>query len=200
MGIEVSRGRGRPPLPPEKQRRRLLEAAVRTFERNNYERASVSDIVREAGMSSRSFYALFDSKEDLVEALVRDTGEIFLEQFEKAFASADGGAGALRNVVHAYAELLPVVLLDFERLGGTVGERARAARAPFWKRITDVTMHQLAKLAEAGVISEMPERIVVELFLVGVEALTLRYHREGRREELATLEPQLVSSVLRVFR
>ena len=52
--------RGRRPLPPEQQRRRLLEAAERSFERNRYEGAGIQSIVREAGMSSRSFYQFFD--------------------------------------------------------------------------------------------------------------------------------------------
>ena len=70
MSSAIKRPRGRPAIPKEVQRRRLIEAAFRVFERNRYERTSVADIVGEAGMSSRSFYDHFASKEDLVAEIV----------------------------------------------------------------------------------------------------------------------------------
>ncbi len=55
MGASKPR-RGRPPLPLEGQRQRLLDAARQLLERQELETAGVRDVVAEAGMSSRAFY------------------------------------------------------------------------------------------------------------------------------------------------
>ena len=75
----AKRPRGRPPLPREGQRQRLVDAAIRVFDRTNGEKLSVADIVSEAGMSSRTFYDHFDTKEDLV-------AEIFASQANRFIA------------------------------------------------------------------------------------------------------------------
>ena len=62
----AKRPRGRPPIPEEVQRRRLVTAAIRVFAEKPFEGARIADIVREARMSSRSFYQFFESKEDVV--------------------------------------------------------------------------------------------------------------------------------------
>ena len=42
-----------------------MEAALGVFARHGYERATVDEIVREAGYSKGAFYVHFESKEDL---------------------------------------------------------------------------------------------------------------------------------------
>jgi TetR/AcrR family fatty acid metabolism transcriptional regulator len=57
--------------PPTKRRRReetrqrLLDSALAVFAQHGYERATVDEIVREAGFSKGAFYVHFESKEDL---------------------------------------------------------------------------------------------------------------------------------------
>jgi len=49
----------------EETRQRLLDAALSIFARHGYERATVDEIVGEAGFSKGAFYVHFESKEDL---------------------------------------------------------------------------------------------------------------------------------------
>lgn len=67
-GIEEapSRRRGR------ETRERLAEAATAVFARCGYERATVDEIVREAGFSKGAFYVHFESKEDLFWAMLEE--------------------------------------------------------------------------------------------------------------------------------
>ncbi len=55
----------------EQTRRRLLEAAEEVFGEMGFRRASISEIVRRAGVAQGTFYLYFDSKEDIFRALVR---------------------------------------------------------------------------------------------------------------------------------
>jgi len=59
----------------EDELRILLDAALVVMERNGYVDAAVADILREAGLSTRSFYRHFESKDQLLCALFRREAE-----------------------------------------------------------------------------------------------------------------------------
>ena len=50
---------------PEEKRQRIMDLAVAEFAANPYEVASISDIVRKAGIAKGSFYQYFEDKKDL---------------------------------------------------------------------------------------------------------------------------------------
>ena len=129
------RPRGRPPIPEDVQRRRLVSAAIRVFADKPYEGARIADIVSEAGMSSRSFYQFFESKEDLVTQLAEDRGDTVLAEMAKAFRDADDMWEAVDQVLRIYLELLPMVVLDLDRLSGTASQRVRQLRDAYREKI-----------------------------------------------------------------
>src|SRR3954466_12353412 len=67
----------------ERQRRRLVLAAGETFVALGYATSTVADILKAAGMSRRSFYEFFTSKEDILLALLDEmVAEIRIEASE----------------------------------------------------------------------------------------------------------------------
>lgn len=63
---------GRPRRFDEDTERRLIyDAALAVLQRNDFSDISVADILSEAGLSTRSFYRHFDSKDQLLCALIR---------------------------------------------------------------------------------------------------------------------------------
>jgi AcrR family transcriptional regulator len=71
-GIAPATRSGRPRrFEAEEELRILLDAAFVVMARNGYVDAAVADILREADLSTRSFYRHFDSKDQLLCALVR---------------------------------------------------------------------------------------------------------------------------------
>ncbi len=63
--------RGRPPIMRDEERRRLLiEAAEAVFLQTGYSASAMSDIARRAGMSKKTLYELFSSKESLFAAVI----------------------------------------------------------------------------------------------------------------------------------
>ncbi|MGF7239544.1 MAG: TetR/AcrR family transcriptional regulator [Frankia sp.] len=77
------------------ERGMVMDAAMRLIARTGYAQTSVSEILAEAGLSTRSFYRHFDSKEALLLALLeRDTAAV-ARSLERAVASAPGPVAAI---------------------------------------------------------------------------------------------------------
>jgi len=81
---------GRVPASGDK-RRLLLDAAVRVFARKGYHACRVADIAAEAGVAHGLLYHYFESKEEVLQTVFRETWSAFLEavrSVEQAEASA----------------------------------------------------------------------------------------------------------------
>jgi AcrR family transcriptional regulator len=84
------------------ERRMVMDAALRVMAKNGYVDTSVGEVLSEAGLSTRAFYRHFDSKRNLLMALMeRDTVAVG-RALERAVDSADGPLAA----VEAWLECL----------------------------------------------------------------------------------------------
>lgn len=199
MTAPAKRPRGRPSIPKDVQRQRLIDAAFRLVERNNYEKTSVADVVREAGMSTRSFYQHFASKEDLVAQIVKELGDRFVAELDARLRGAENELVRADRAMRAFLELFPAGTVDLERLGGEAGQRVREARRGYVRIMTDLVLAWMENLFERGRIPRLPDRAAVELVLTGIEGMSFRYYSEGRRDELLALRPVLLRLFLRAL-
>lgn len=197
--MTTTRRRGRPSIPKEVQRQRLIDAALRVLENTHYEKTSVADIVREAKMSSRSFYDQFKSKEDLVAEIVEEKARHFFEHLETKLSEPRSLVERISGAMRAYLELFPVATIDLERLGGEAGLRVREVRRHYVQLLTDFNMRGFQDLFNQGEVTRIPPRATMELLLTGIEGLSFRYYSEGRREELLALHPVLLGTFLRAL-
>ncbi len=62
---------------------RILDIATEEFQKNGFQKASLREIVKKAGVTTGAFYGYYKSKEELFEALVGDTADTMLAFFEK---------------------------------------------------------------------------------------------------------------------
>lgn len=69
---------------------RILDAATRMFRDRGFDRASVADIMKAAGLTHGSFYNHFESKSDLANACIKHGAAISLGNIEMTEASAEG--------------------------------------------------------------------------------------------------------------
>jgi AcrR family transcriptional regulator len=193
MGNMPKRPRGRPAIPRDVQRRRLLEAAWRAFERSRWERTTVADIVSEAGMSSRSFYLHFASKEDLIAAMVEEVAARLLVEIEVLLEEDNEDVqGHADRAIGCFLELLPAASIDLERLGGDAGRRVGEVRRRMVQSLTDLTVRYMERMHLAGRVPRAPDRDEIELLLTGIEGMCVRYYSEGRRDELKALRPRIL--------
>lgn len=66
------RGPGRPPNPARarERQRALTEAAALEFAEKGYHKASITDITQRAGVGRGTFYLYFDTKRDVLDAVI----------------------------------------------------------------------------------------------------------------------------------
>jgi AcrR family transcriptional regulator len=79
----------------ERQRRRILDASEKLFDRHGIDRVTMSDIVSASGLRTSTLYQYFSSKDDIVWAIVE---EVLAESIERAKAATKGAGTALDKI------------------------------------------------------------------------------------------------------
>jgi len=66
-----------------KTRQRIVEAAYESFWRSGYTRTSVDGVAARAGITKRTLYAHFRSKDDLLAAVLMHYDELAMERLKR---------------------------------------------------------------------------------------------------------------------
>jgi AcrR family transcriptional regulator len=90
---------------PEDELRLLFDAALVVMQRNGYADAAVADILAEAGLSTRSFYRHFESKDQLLCALYRHEAEQVAERLTARVSRAATPLAALDSWIEEIMSL-----------------------------------------------------------------------------------------------
>ena len=113
----------------EDKRRLLLQAAVRVFARNGYHAARISDIAEEAGVAYGLLYHYFDSKEEVLRNVFRETWRALIATIKSVEGSGDPPREQLRKVAEILLrswrrepDLVRVLVLEVTRSGHLAGE------------------------------------------------------------------------------
>jgi AcrR family transcriptional regulator len=84
------------------RRRRVLDAGLATFVRFGLRRTTMADIAQAAGMSRPSLYQLFDSKDAIFAAVLRDMGDRALAAIAAALPTQRDERDRLRLVIELW--------------------------------------------------------------------------------------------------
>jgi len=78
----------RKPANRPSRRHHLIDAAVELFSLEPWEFITVADIVERAGMTPATFYYHFSSREQLLEEIVQDLAQKWIDMGERLLAAA----------------------------------------------------------------------------------------------------------------
>lgn len=100
------RGPGRPPLRSDEETRALIvAAAAQAFLKGGYLRTGVDTIARLAGVSTRTLYRLFATKEDLLREAMEARIDAAFASFDRVGGGDDDPRAGLEALLDGYAEL-----------------------------------------------------------------------------------------------
>lgn len=140
----------------EETRQKLLDAALQVFSRNGYERATVDEIVREAGFSKGAFYVHFETKEDLfwemLEERITAQQETFRQVVDHSLSVAENERRILEQALNMSAHPLgPAVILEFTA-HGMRNDKVREQLARMYERWHTFVVETLTAGQELGVV------------------------------------------------
>jgi TetR/AcrR family fatty acid metabolism transcriptional regulator len=120
----------------EEKRRLLLEAAVRVFARKGYHATRVGDIAEEAGVAHGLIYHYFESKEDVLRAVFRETWRELIATIRSVEQAGDAPPEQLRKVAEILLrswrrdpDLVRVLVLEVTRSQHVRGEMEEIAES-----------------------------------------------------------------------
>jgi AcrR family transcriptional regulator len=132
---------------------RLLDAALQLMTDDPSRPPRVSDVVRTAGVTNQVFYRSFDSRDDLLAAVVDNGARRLVTYVHRLMSQAEDAGSRLRVFVDAVLSqaIDPVATMTRAVLSGTVRQGDQAARARVWvaDRLAAVLSPELAALGSA---------------------------------------------------
>ena len=140
----------------EETRQKLLDSALQVFARNGYERATVDEIVREAGFSKGAFYVHFETKEDLfwemLEERITAQQETFRQVVDTSLSVQENERRILEQAFNMSAHPLgPAVILEFTA-HGMRNDKVREQLARMYERWHTFVVETLTAGRELGVV------------------------------------------------
>lgn len=179
----------------EQTRLRILEAAAAVVGRIGYDKASVAEITREAGLSTGLFYYYFPNREDLLNQLLPSLGEEMIEFIATRVRPL--AMGIEREVAGfvAYFDFL-AIQPAFYRVLHEAPVYVPAAYERHFERIVNNYVLALKQQKKAGFISA-PEAdlLAIAYSLIGI--------RESLTQLFARIDPALRSrprNFVRIYR
>jgi AcrR family transcriptional regulator len=143
----------------EETRQKLLDAALAVFARHGFERATVDEIVRQAGFSKGAFYVHFESKEDLFWEILRGRIAAAQESLRQAIEPGLGVQEAQRRILatlfdtRAREPLSPAVYYEFTA-HAMRNARVRERLAEFYAGWHAFVMETLRIGRESGIVRD----------------------------------------------
>ena len=168
------------------QRTRLLEAVGRAVADRGYAAATIDDIVRDAGVSKKTFYEHFTDKLDCFLAAYEAASDELLEHIRAAQEAADAEwLARTRAGIHAYLRWLaaePALARVFLIEIAAAGPAALELRERMRDRYAD-------RMRELQTANSVPDEIF-HAVVAGADDLVVRRLREGG--DMLELEPALL--------
>lgn len=167
---------------------RLLQGLAQSVAAKGYADTTIADIVREAGVSRRTFYEHFDGKPAALIALYESASRRGLRVLQDAIDPARDWQTQVDLALGAYLGSLaqnPVLLrtLFVEILG--LGATGLAAR----RRVHDVMADFMLGVINAGQGPARLERAMAVAVIGGIHELVLRALEQDRAAALSELAP-----------
>jgi AcrR family transcriptional regulator len=177
------------------QRRRILDAVADVVSLAGYGTMSVEEIVGTAGVSRRTFYDQFKSKEEAFLLALDCVGDELVQRVHAAYAANSTFAGGVRDCLAAFLEYLA----DEPRYADMLIVEALAAGRTAIERRTSV-MKDFADLVRQGAAAVptayRPPELTAETIVGGIYEVVYSRVLSGQTSELPALLPDLAYSLM----
>jgi AcrR family transcriptional regulator len=188
---------------PQAHAARLLQAMARVCGNKGVALATIADIVREAGVSKRTFYEYFDSKEACFFALYRAASGSALRALRNAIDTAHPWQSQVEHALHAYLDHLAAapdlsrtLFVEIHHLGPAGIRQRREVMQQFADFVLETVN---APSAQGGRAPQPPLTPNMAMAAVGaIHELMLQAIERSEADQLARLTPA-ASEIVRLL-
>jgi AcrR family transcriptional regulator len=179
----------------DNQRQRILDAVADVVSLVGYQAMSVEAVISTAGVSRRTFYDHFSSKDDAFLAAFETIGNQLIEHVGAAYAS---GRSFAEGVIRCVGAFLEFVASEPQYADMCIVEALAAGPAAIERRNT--VMAAFTQLVKAGA-ETVPDRIrppelTAETIVGGIYEVVYGRVLQGKTSELPELLPDLAYSTM----
>jgi len=167
------------------RRDEILRRAAHLFLEQGFEITSLADIARAIGISKAGLYYHFNSKQELLAAIVNYGHEILEQEMRRKLADCSTDEEALRRLVHTYAMSITreddaaFALLAIEEIRSLLpADREQIACRK--RAFLDLFRERLKRLAEAGKLRDVDITTATHT-LVGIVLWLPKWYRQPGR-------------------
>jgi AcrR family transcriptional regulator len=168
------------------KRERILDAAARVLARRGYAATTLAEIAGEVGSAGAgSLYYHFDSREELIEELLRRGVRVAFEQSRRAVAALPASASPLERLEAAIRAQLRAVLVESDYARAS-GRSTGQVPAEMWGRINaDFRRYGrfydqlIAAAIDAGEIDRGVDPSALRMLLMGAINWAPEWYRES---------------------
>lgn len=183
-------------------RNRLLDGMANSLAERGYAETTVADIVREAGVSKRTFYQHFSTKQDCLLALYQAASQAALMVLRSAVDTKKDWASQVEHALGTYLaclasqpRLLRTLFIEILHLG----QPGLAVRRAMYQELADFIVQVVPDSRPETDRQAMPMATLAMAIVGGINELALEAIENDRADRLADLTPAaswLVRSVL----
>ena len=173
----------------KKRRQALLKAATRVFAKRGYRAASISDIIQAAGAARGTFYLYFQSKEDILFAVIDDLREQ-QKEFIAQISEQESGAANANPIEQARQGFLAWLrfydqrrdaLKILLREANLIDPRLEQKRTEVRRGVIEYLSQRIRRRQQEGVFRSEFSPEIVSHFLIGmVDEVALSFLQKGR--------------------
>jgi TetR/AcrR family transcriptional regulator, cholesterol catabolism regulator len=171
----------------DRSRRRILDAAALSFRRHGFASVTLKDIAERAGLQAGSLYYHFDSKEEIVEAVLAAGVKNAFAATREAVEALGPRADPLARLRAAIAAHLRVILTESDyssanlRIFGQLPDAIRRRHLKLQRAYGGFWRVLFQDAADAGVIRADLDLSIIRMLTLGALNWSVEWYQEGRR-------------------
>jgi TetR/AcrR family fatty acid metabolism transcriptional regulator len=177
---------GRPPKQGTKNR--IINSAKELFAEQGYQKTTVADISRRAGLSDAALYEYFQGKEDLLLTIPRLWVSELLAGLEEQMFGIKGAVNKLRKYLWWYLRRVELAPLDAKIVYLFLKTNAKFMETKVYADVRSFYSHLLVIFEEAKASGEMKpnlnSRLARDIFVGTMDHLITRWILKGRSYSL----------------
>ena len=161
------------PEAADKVRLRIVEGARRHFFANGFRSVTMDDLAQELGMSKKTLYSRFDTKLQLLDAVLEDK----FHRARKDFAAVMSAQRSFPETMQAFldcvqrqtSEIQPPFIRDMRQEGQEVFQKVQRLR----RVVIEQYFGELMRIGrrDGFIRKDIPAHIIIEILLAAVQAI-----------------------------